>query len=580
MAPKHLLHSFRPLRPGDWLPTLALVFAVVAAPWPLSAQLEQTRLGEATQWNRRMTAPGLMHGSLTFTSPQGARDALFVEAEFRYPALSAAFRPAGEGAWAVLPLREALGPRPGAGAAIAIDPESGLAEATALEGLRLGGRELWSWDARPGPQFLLLADGGARLYHRPPRAGHVRFHDGSTWPIRSLNGVPPEEPGELSIYTGPLAANEPPVPAWPEDLLFHVLSWDEGTDAAARRLHPARVADGPALRLAAPASRASLSVPGTALLAVFKPPLPEELTGLLAGSEPWHLEFKLSATERLAQAAFPVEAILLQAGRPRTEALDEPLDGTLLGVDAPGRRLIALGQTRARRADQLLTLRTALTHLVAEGYHDVALLPHHGPGIVPDVEQLHQVPDVAGRGVRSLLVLEGGGGVIHLADSPQGVRRVEGITVSGTRREFPLNQPARLRDGRATVEPDLAGFWASPVEAVGSGMDRSPRARIHFMLPAPMRIRAVELVHAEAAGFSPEFNLRGYAVRGRRERNEEWTTLLTIRHDTPVGRERLPLPGAPELAELEILVTDPAFLPGASVARLAEVIFWAEEGGR
>ncbi len=566
---------------GRWVLLPFVVTLWLAGPPGLPGQ--DPGFGEATHWNRHMLAPGLKHGTLTFTTWEGARDAVFVEGEFRYPAVAASLRIAGEGPWQALPLAQAAGEdRPAA--AIAVDIAPDLEQAVTFSGLRLSESAMWSWDREPGYHLLLHADGSARIVHRGEGTAEIRFEDAGSWPVRSLNGPLPEEPGELSIYTGPVGAGERPVADWPRDMELHLLANEDGRPGSAvRMLHPGRD-ETPLLIPSSAPQRANLRLGEAELLAVVKPPVPEELEGLLARGAPARLHFETSREERLARAVFPVSEVLMRGGQLRDTDLERPLDGVLLGVDPAGRRIAALGQSRARHTAQTLTLGRAVQYLVAEGYTEAALLSTDGPALVPDLARPHEHSGSAGRAVRSLLLLHGGARSVELAGAEGRAVRIEGIVVQGTRREFPVNQPGRLRDGRVTAEPDLAGFWASPSKPVSPDSTQLPQpeqARIRFLLPRPARLQALELVHAEAMGFGPQFNLRSYVIRGRASRENPWEELVRVRHDEPVPRERVALPGTPRLSEVELLVLEPNFLPGGNVARLAEIHFWSpEEQGR
>ena len=552
-------------------------------PGALPAQEPGSALGEASHWNRQMLAPGLKHGSLTFTTWEGARDAVFAEVEFRYPATGVSFRFTEEGPWRGRPLVGATGENAVA-SALAVDTVPDLEQPATYSGLRLNENRMWSWDRRPGYQVLLHADGSARLMHRPERTAELRFEEGGAWPVVSLNGPLPEESGEVSIYTGPLEAGAPPLAAWPDELVLYTLSIPDWQGSITRALHPGTAGEPPEMVPSAAPQRRNVYLPEGELLAVLKPPAPEELEDLLARGEQATLHFETVQEERLARAVFPVSEVLLRGGEPRAEDLDRPLTGTLLGLDPAGRRLIALGQSRARRTEQSLSLHRALQHLIGEGYTEAALLASDGPALLPDVSRGQDHADAARRQVRSFLILHGDSPGMELAGTEGSMVRIDGIVVEGTRREFPLNQPGRLRDGRVTGEPDLAGFWASPAEPVdpnSTGEAAPGQARLRFLMPRPMHLHAVELVHAEAMGFDPRFNLRSYVLRGRNSRGDPWEELLRVRHDEPLPRERLTIPGSPRLSEVELLVLEPSFLPGGNVARLAEVHFWMpEEAGR
>jgi len=155
-------------------------------------------------------------------------------------------------------------------------------------------------------------------------------------------------------------------------------------------------------------------------------------------------------------------------------------------------------------------------------------------------------------------------------------RRLRFLLADGTSNLRGTNPPRAAIDGRIASHPSANHFWAGPVVGEFSRGDNNGKPWLELTLEPEAWLGVVDIYHAENAGFSSHFNLRGYRVLGRENTAQEWELLFDILHDAPVNRERHRLDPPRPISHLRLEVTDAGFLPDMSAARLAEVIAWGE----
>jgi hypothetical protein len=291
----------------------------------------------------------------------------------------------------------------------------------------------------------------------------------------------------------------------------------------------------------------------------------------------------------LAEVALHVDGPVLQAG-PQPGQEDEPairpVDGSgveaFLAIDATGRRLFlvesgATARGRFPMGDELLVW------LGEAGAAQVARVGAGGGRFIHDVRESTIAMEagatrarlvLAARVARPGLTLPGGGGELA---------RLRPGRVTGSNRNVGRNGPAALNDGIFSPSPGLDGHWAAPLPEgaslplPGTRAAAVPLQWAEFSFPRAVTVHAVELLHAELAGFSPQFNLKGWRLLARDASSEPWMLLLTATTDEPVARERRLL-DAPHVArEWRLEVLEPSHAEGGEVARLAEVVFWGSE---
>jgi len=90
----------------------------------------------------------------------------------------------------------------------------------------------------------------------------------------------------------------------------------------------------------------------------------------------------------------------------------------------------------------------------------------------------------------------------------------------------------------------------------------------------PVSLAAIDIVHAESAGFSPRLNVATLVVEGRMRASDEWRVLAKVEYDQPVARDRIVLDEPSDLEWIRMTAPRPNFLAGGDTARIAEVVFW------
>lgn len=140
--------------------------------------------------------------------------------------------------------------------------------------------------------------------------------------------------------------------------------------------------------------------------------------------------------------------------------------------------------------------------------------------------------------------------------------------VSGTRPLTPENGADRVMDGRQGIMATLDHFWASEGDST-----RPPTLELDLQKEG--LIEQLDLVHAQAAGFSPEFNARAVRILARSEGRDRWTEVPRVVNETPPG-PRQPIRFTPPLAcrYLRLEFTEANFLPSSRAARIVEVVVW------
>ncbi|HMZ52776.1 MAG TPA: hypothetical protein PK988_10955, partial [Candidatus Sumerlaeota bacterium] len=137
-----------------------------------------------------------------------------------------------------------------------------------------------------------------------------------------------------------------------------------------------------------------------------------------------------------------------------------------------------------------------------------------------------------------------------------------------------------LTDLCSAPSPDLTQFWAVPFVRTDSlaSLQDDPNTLL-IALPKPTRVGALEIVNAEAVGFSPQFDLKHFRILGRAKKDAAWQLLKEKDAELPAARYLVPLDNAPTLLEVRLQIVEPNFLPQGDVARISELIVWGTEAG-
>lgn len=550
---------------------LALAVALLLA---AAAPAQRSGVEDYSSLQRRGISAGIKSGTASFQGDRGITDILFVEAELSMPLVSVDVLFPGADPH-LSPTLETLAGSVRGLSAMAIEP-AGLAGART--GLRMAAGRLYAWPPDDGVHLLLQPEGAFRLAEPMPGRGSIDFDGGTSMTLVSVNGRFPSRAGEAAVYTGRLRAGELPVASWTGNPVAIVLEpMQRGADPHAMLL-PNDALDR-RFRAMRTESRSTLSTNVGEAVLIVQPPMDERLAEVVRRREMLTITVQLPPRERLAGAIIPIPTPAVRGGVPSPELSAARIVRNALAFDESGQRLILISPSRERARGNGIPLGRLVSFLASEKYSNIVLLDDSRDLLVPRLEDSRDQREAALTPVRGALVLRAAAPTMEVAGSDATLHRLRAVVVQGTRREFPANMPRALRDERLMQQPALDSFWATVMEPYNPDVQtrtENPNALL-FVLPRAMPVAAIELVHAEAAGFSPQFNLRAWRLMGRERRDLPWRELLVVRHNNPVPRERVEIPGNPRVIELRMEILDASFLPAGNVARLAEVFLWSTE---
>lgn len=548
---------------------LILILLLLGAP-PAPAQVVGYR-----EWSRQRDETGISRGSYTFGGTFRASQANFVEVQLAHPRLAVQFVTPRAGMSRSDQLAS-MAARVDGKAAMAYDPFPGFNDPFALEGLRFVDGRLLSWPP-VGPHLLFRPEGAVELHSPPALPATVIFDDGTSIPLISVNGRLPASGGEgAALHTGEIAAGSLPVVAWPGEILALVLR----TPRPGGDIHREILSPEAPLIIDRVVNRAMLRTNSTEAALLLHPPLPPALAGRLRAGGAIRFSLSLDRETLAAAAVVPAGRWIVREGELAEDFPATHFLRNAVAVDARLRRLMLIAPMDDGRGGAGIPPAQFARFLEEEGFQHGFELPGRAPALLDQIGGRASLAQAAATQTRLALVIAGAGPALRLPEVDGDLFRITGVAAEGTRTEFLLNQPNRLADERTAFTPGLDQFWAARLPASASfstgGRQPGPRS-VRFLMPRPIPVRAMELVHIEAAGFSPSFNLKHYRLWGRARAEAPWLLLKEVRHDAPAGRERLVLPPAPPLAEIRLEVLEPNFLPGGDVARLAEAYFWGPE---
>jgi hypothetical protein len=142
--------------------------------------------------------------------------------------------------------------------------------------------------------------------------------------------------------------------------------------------------------------------------------------------------------------------------------------------------------------------------------------------------------------------------------------------VAGTAPLHFTNAPASVMDGRQGYDPKLDNFWEAETTS------DSP-AFLLFDFQKQYVVGQIDLVHAEASGFSPQADAREIRISTRQKDEGDWTIALPARNDPPQPRQHVVLDPPVPARFLRLEFTQPNAIPGSNVVRMAEIIVWGTE---
>jgi hypothetical protein len=545
-----------------------LVLALLAAPvWG------QEILDVRERVRRQDLSSGISHGTHSFLGNNLSAEFDYLELRLSHPKVSVTAAVPLEGPTSSAPLWK-LAQSSGAVAAMGWELAPSLEERQSLPGMSMTQGKLFAWPPE-GPQVVFHHEGGIDITALEPGAAKAVFDDGTELPILSINGDLPRRSGEAAIYTGTLSGTQMPATTWPEDLQVSVLeSTEAGADPHALFLDTEWRSRKFLPRAAVP--RIAFQSSQSQAVLLLRGPLSEEWQRRLAECTPLRVDVQLDRRAQLAQAVLPAGRMLMQDGI-AAEGANLRLVANAVALDRQRNRvlLISTGERVGRRRQ--VPVDGVSSFLLNEGYTDLMELPERTPLLL-----VPGSPSTSAAGsahVRLALAVLPERPSLSLPTTAGDLERLFPGIVEGTRREFMANRPGASVDERLAFEPGLGHFWGASFQEVRSELAASPGVNpngIRFVFGQGVSLHAVELIHAEAAGFSPQFDLKQFRLVGRLTPEEPWRVLAEVNHEAPQARERIVLEDAPILREVRLEVLTPSFLPGGSAMRLVEAVFWGE----
>lgn len=563
--------------PGRWSGALALALALGAA--SVGAQeVLAAREREARGLHR-----GIAASEVRSSVPGGTAIGWGIEFDGRAPSARLDLVLPLGGSTQAEPL-QALLARAGAASGIALAVEGGALPG----GLLVDGGRILSWPQQ-GPVLLAEAEGSFRILDPPGGDAGEAFallSDGTRVPIASVGGAPAE--GMAVAIAGPWTATGEFLAAHPADSLLVALAPAPGNRSGGRAWWDADLplgerafAPSPPVPLAGAALR-----PGEAALVVARN---DSLAGFLAESLTVVLSVPLAPEIGNARFAFELGGpVFAEDGGWLLDEEPGAMDPLLLlGVSPDGRRVLLAQSGDAPRgrfglragdlASWLQDLGIANAHRLGAG--DRRLLLDMGDGQwIADAGNTRTRLALAA--VPAAPVLRGPGGTEWA--------RVPALSATGSPTGSPSarNRPAALVDGIQAPHPEARGYWSAalpPGAQLPLPGQRGSRDLLQWFEVShgqPRLVGAVDLLHAEHAGFSPDFNLKSYRVFVRARRGDAWRLVRTVERDAPIRRERLVFDPPVLVEEWRVEVLEPNFLPGGETARLSEIVFWGPPPSR
>jgi hypothetical protein len=359
----------------------------------------------------------------------------------------------------------------------------------------------------------------------------------------------------------PVASNtNPSASIWDDSLAPGARQWLAGTPVALER---------------------TSLLPGQSAL-IIPPSVPVEERALLGRASSLLIDVPLGNAVALSAFSVQLGAWLLRDGEVQPEPPGRAerwgAHHSVVAVDASGRRALLASTGSRERATVAVNWGGLGDLMLEEGMVNAVILPGDEPRLLPDNDASEWRRDRQPIAARLALVPTALTPELRLGgDTPYLPILVS--TVAGTNQYGTTNTPSRLIDGMAAADEGLDTFWVgqAPLDGLPGTAPRADELPfVEFALAGPARLAALDLAHAEVAGFSPSFNLKAYRVLGRARAFSDWEVLAEVRHETPVPNERVRIDPPRRLEAVRLEVIEPNFLAGGRTARLAEVVLWGE----
>lgn len=549
-------------------PFLFIAWSLAAVPL---AAADEPNIFNYSEQRRDSVGAGNSVGSILFKSRNDTVEAQFGIVDFTQRDVSAGLVTSLTGPVKSSPLAT-LGDATGADSIMAIDVDEGLSRSPGIRGMRYQDGRLFAWPA-DGTQMVLTAEGCAEF--GPVNSGSAWLTiDGTTsMTLASVNGVAPLPGGAPVLYTGNLEATSAPAAFWTKT-------------SVALPLNPRRSGQDPhGMLVESRLDRAFLPgalIPGEEVattnrqaVLLFAPPVPPIIEKAVRENRPITITVDLPARLRLARSVAPVGSVFLKGGgEVETEG-----STSLIASNCSTRKLLFMSLPDDTTGMKPIPRADMLKFLAKEGFTDAAWIPSRLPLFLPRVKNARDSRKASAVPARLAMAVLPSVAKLEVPGEQDGLFRVLGVRIEGTGKEFDRNGTRALQDERVSSSPFLTEFWAIPTPSFRStdikvGREEAPALKL--TLPRSMGVSAIEIVHAEAVGFSPEFDLKGYRILGRDKATDQFRTLLEVKHEKPVARERLEL-DLGRIRELRIEIDEANFIPAGDVARIAEIILWSRE---
>ncbi|MBI1292064.1 hypothetical protein GC173_12610 [bacterium] len=542
-----------------------LLCTLVAAFFVASAAAQGAGVVDFRTQTRQALLPGVDSGVYTFNTRRGQSTVITLEAEVGRPGVHTDLITSPDGVLRGEEL-QSLAAGENCPAAYGLETQPKADTTAALTGLLIERGHLLSWPPA-GNHLIIRPEGNAQIVTPAAEPSTVRFDDGTSFTIRSLNGPLPLGPGECSVYTGTLFPQDfVAEPAWRGSILV--------------RLRPAVEAPASSRWLSADPARRQFRVESAEPFA--NSTLKKGELGLVvdgshgawaqdAAAQHVALTIDFSLDHELAEAriVLPVGERIMRGGLVSASQPEEPLANALL-LDASGTRLAAMSAPEFARRGIAPSATQIAELFVNEGYSEGVALTSTQPSVLTDSARRDSTRQQSIVRVRSALGFRIGREALTIPDVGGELKLVERTVIENLGSTIPFNGPSSLADRRTAFEGSLRHFWAAPWNPA------KEECGVRVRFAAPCQVAMIEVVHAAAAGFSPQFSVKAYRIEGRLTSQDPWVTLATVRHDEPVNRDRLLIDGAPTLIEMRLVIDKPSFVTAGDIARIAELYIWTK----